>query len=137
MRIRFLGPIKIIQQDEDGENEEQVTSPDLLKKLDARVHSSEVADYLFDGPGYESLEKLEISGGIFGLSYIDDQIYMHIDYFSRKQPDDNQVRTLWQFTEAQIYDGAGPIFSADCEDETGLCPLLEPAKVKVIIDENT
>ena len=137
MKIRFQGPINVIKQDEDGENEELITSPELLKKLDGRSDDNEVADYMFDGPGTENLEPLNITGGIFGLLLKDNKIYMHIDYYVEKKPDEKQIETLWEYTQGQMSDGAGPIFSGDCEDETGLYPILEIENIELVINENT
>ena len=137
MKVQFQGPIDVIQEDEDGENEELIVSPDILKKLDGRVHDSEVADYLFDGPENENLKSLNISGGIISLCYKDGRIFMYVDYFFEKTPDDSQIKTLWRYTEGQLSDGAGPIFSGNCQDKTGLYPLLESEKIETIIDENT
>ena len=137
MKIRFEGPITVIQQDENGENEVIITSPDLLKQLDGKTHDDELADYIFDGGDAENLRDLGITGGKIGLSYKDYQIYAFFDYFVEKMPNKDQLKTLWGDVCGQLSDGAGPIFSGYCEDETGLYPLLDPETFTIQYSENT
>ena len=41
-KLRFEGYIDVITQDEDGENEEEVTSFEELRKLNNRTHTSQL-----------------------------------------------------------------------------------------------
>ena len=135
MKICFEGPIKVITQDENGENGKEITSPEVLKKLDKIKYESVLSDYLFDGEGNENLKKLYISGGTLGLVLNKGCIYMVMEYISEIKPNADQLQTLWKYTEEQLSDGAGPIFSGECEDKIGLCPLFESNNVSVSITE--
>ncbi|TCP28668.1 hypothetical protein EV195_101849 [Tenacibaculum skagerrakense] len=128
-KIRFEGYINVIIQDGDGENEEEVTSLEELKKLDNKIHTSQLSDYIFDGVGTENLKNLKVSGGTLGLTIKNDRVVMFVEYILCKKPNNSQIDTLWNYTLGQLYDGAGPIFSGDCEDEIGLCPLFPPENV--------
>ncbi len=137
MKVRFEGPVTVTKSDYDGENEVLITSPEQLKTLDGKTHDSELADYLFDGASNENLKELSISGGILGLTFKDNALYLYADYFLEKKPNEEQIQTLLKDLYGQLTDGAGPIFAGDCEDELGLYPITEYAEVMPILDENT
>jgi len=137
MKIKFEGPITVIQQDENGENETVITSSEQLANLDGMTHDSELSDYLFDGVGTENLKELGITGGIISLRYKNNRVFLNINYDLKKEPSEEQIKTLWQDIMGQLTDGAGPIFSGDCEDQTGLSPLMEPESIEVYLYEGT
>ena len=95
-----------------------------------------MSDYLFDGVGTEDLKELKISGGTLGLKVQNNLVMMFVEYVLNKKPNESQINTLWEYTLGQLYDGAGSIFSGDCEDKIGLCPIFPPNEVSFNLTNN-
>lgn len=134
MKIKFLGEIYAIEQDEDGENEKEVDDLKQLNKLDGRTHDSALSEYIHDGEDSEKFDGVEIGGGTLSLKLQGDSLVLNIEYSVEGDPSEDQILALWEYTQVQLLDGAGPIFAGDCEDETGLCPVYESEDFKVEIE---